>query len=68
MAEHLEEERFDRCEAAPQFFANYAQDISVKVHMDDIQGTETQTSVGSGSIQPFTDDWFQGVGRCTTLA
>ena len=38
MAEHLEEERFDRCEAAPQFFVDYAQDISVEVHMDDVHG------------------------------
>ena len=38
MAEHLEEQRFDRCEAAPQFFLNYALDVSVEVHMDDLHG------------------------------
>ena len=38
MAEHLEQERFHSCEAAPQFFVNYAQDISVEVHMDDLRG------------------------------
>ena len=39
MAEHLAEQSFDRCEAAPQFFVNYALDVSIRVHMDDLHGT-----------------------------
>ena len=39
MAERLEEQSFDRCEAAPQFFVNYALDVSIEVHMDDLHGT-----------------------------
>ena len=35
---HLEEQRFDICEAAPQFLANYELDVSVEVHMDDLHG------------------------------
>ena len=38
MAEHLAEQSFDRCEAAPQFFVNYALDVSIGVHMDDLHG------------------------------
>ena len=39
MAEHLAEQSFDRCEAAPQFFVNYALDVSVEEHMDGLHGT-----------------------------
>ena len=39
MAERLEEQSFDRCHAAPQFFANYELDVFVEVHMDDLHGT-----------------------------
>ena len=35
----LEEQSFDRCEAAPQFFANYELDVLIEVHMDDLHGT-----------------------------
>ena len=39
MAEHLAEQSVDRCEAAPQFFVNYALLVSIEVHMDDLHGT-----------------------------
>ena len=39
MAERLEEQSFDRCEAALLFFVNYSLDVSVEVHMDDLHGT-----------------------------
>ena len=39
MAERLEEQSFDRCDAAPQFFANYELDVFIEVHMDDLHGT-----------------------------
>ena len=39
MAERLEEQGIDRCEAAPQFFANFELDTFVEVHMDDLHGT-----------------------------
>ena len=38
-AECLEEQSFDRCEAAPQFFVNYALDVSIEVHIDDLHDT-----------------------------
>ena len=34
MAERLEEQSFDRCDAAPQFFANYKLDVFIALHMD----------------------------------
>ena len=39
MAERLEEQSFDRCDAAPQFFANYELDVFSEVYMDDFHGT-----------------------------
>ena len=39
MAECLEEQSFDSCEASPQSFVNYALDVSVEVRMDDLHGT-----------------------------
>ena len=39
MAQRLEEQSFERCDAAPQFFANYELDVFVEVHMDDLHGT-----------------------------
>ena len=38
MAERLEEQSFDRCDA-PQCFANYELDVCSEVHMDDLHGT-----------------------------
>ena len=38
-AERFEEQRFDRCDAVPQFFANYELEVSIEVHMDDLHGT-----------------------------
>ena len=35
----LEEQSFDRCDAAPQFFANYELDVFIQVHKDDLHGT-----------------------------
>ena len=60
MAECHEVQSFDRCEAAPQSFLNYALDVSVEVHMDDLHGTGPKPGAGSGSNQPLTDDSFQG--------
>ena len=39
MAEHLEEQSFDRCDAAPQIFATFELDVFIEVHMDDLHGT-----------------------------
>ena len=39
MAQRLEEQSFDRCDASPQCFANYELDVFVEVHMDDLHGT-----------------------------
>ena len=39
LAERVEEQSVDRCEAAPQFFVNYALDVSMWVHVDDLRGT-----------------------------
>ena len=39
IAERLEEQSVDRCDAAPQFFANYELDVFIEVHMDDLHGT-----------------------------
>ena len=50
MAEHLAEQRFDRCEAAPQFFLNYALHVSIGVHMDDLHGTGPKTALDLGRI------------------
>ena len=48
MTEHLEEQRFDRCDAAPQFSANYELYVFIEVHMDDLHGN------GPGLIEnPF---------------
>ena len=37
--QRLEEQSFDRCDAAPQFFANYELDVFIQVHKDDLHGT-----------------------------
>ena len=37
--ERFEEQSFDRCDAAPQIFANYELDVFIELHMDDLQGT-----------------------------
>ena len=39
MADRLEEQSVDRCDAAPQFFAKYELDVFIEVHMADLQGT-----------------------------
>ena len=39
MAECLEEQSFDRCDAAPQFLANYELDVFIEVHMGDLHGS-----------------------------
>ena len=39
MAEFREEQGFDWCDAAPQFFANCELDVLIEVHMEDLQGT-----------------------------
>ena len=39
IAELLEEQSVDRCDAAPQFFANCELDVFIEVHMDDLHGT-----------------------------
>ena len=39
MAEHFEEQSFDRCDAAPQVCANYELDVFIEVHMGDLHGT-----------------------------
>ena len=39
MAERIEAQSFDRCDAAPQFFANYDLHVFIKGHMDDLRGT-----------------------------
>ena len=39
MAERLEEQSCDKCDAEPQFFANYELDVFIEVHMDDLHGT-----------------------------
>ena len=67
MAEHLAEQSFDRCEAAPQFFLNYALHISIGVHMDDLHGIGPKRRwiwVESTSHRRF----FSKFGRCMTLA
>ena len=38
-AGRLEEQSFDRCVAAPQFFANSELDVFIEVHKDDLHGT-----------------------------
>ena len=38
MADRLVEQSFDRCDAAPQFFANYELDVFIEV-MADLHGT-----------------------------
>ena len=45
MAEHLAEQSFGRCEAAPQVFVNYALHVSIGVHMDDLHGTGPKPAV-----------------------
>ena len=60
MAECLEEQSFDRCEAAPQFFVNYALDISVEVHMDDLHGTGPKPALDLVRVNFSHDDSFQG--------
>ena len=50
MAEHLAEQSFDRCEAAPQFFLNYALHVSIGVHMDHLHGTGPKTALDLGRI------------------
>ena len=45
MAERLEEQSFDRCDAAPQFFANYELDVSIEVHMDELHGAGPRLAV-----------------------
>ena len=37
MAERLEEQSFDRCDAAPHFFSDYELDVFMEVHTDDLQ-------------------------------
>ena len=39
MAGRLDEQSFDRCDAAPQFFANYDLDVVIEVHMGELHGT-----------------------------
>ena len=39
MSERLEDQSFDRCDAAPQFFAYYELDFSFEVHVYDLHGT-----------------------------
>ena len=45
MAERFEEQSFDRCDAAPQFFANYELDVSIEVHMDELHGIGPRLAV-----------------------
>ena len=39
IAEQIEEQSFDRCDAAQQFFAKYEVDLYIEVRMDDLHGT-----------------------------
>ena len=39
MAELLEEQSFDRCDAAPPFFPHCELNVFIEVHMDDLYGT-----------------------------
>ena len=60
MAERCEEQRFDRCDAAPQVFGNYELGASVAVQMES-PWHWTQSGTGSGPNQPLSDDSFHGV-------
>ena len=39
MADRLEDQSFDKCDAAPQFVANCELGILIEVHMDELHGT-----------------------------
>ena len=43
--ERLEEQSFDRCEAAQQFFLNSALDGYTEVHIDDLHGTGPKPAI-----------------------
>ena len=45
MTARLEEQSFDRCDAAPQCFANCELDVFIEVRMDDVHGTRLRTAL-----------------------
>ena len=47
---HLDEQSLDRCEAAPQFFVNYALDVPIEVHMYDLHGNGPKTALDLSRI------------------
>ena len=49
--ERLERPSFDRCDAAPQLFANCELDVFIEVHMDDLHGTRPRLALEQMSKQ-----------------
>ena len=63
MPEHLVEQCFDRCEAAPQLFVNYALHVPIEVQMDDLHGIGPKPALDLVRI-----NLSQTVGRRTRWA
>ena len=61
MADCLEEQSFDRCDAAPQFLTNYELDVFIEVHMDDLHGSGPRLALDLVQNQPLTDNPFQNL-------
>ena len=45
MAERLEDQSFDRCDAAPRFFANYELDVFIEVHIKNLHHTKPRVAL-----------------------
>ena len=58
---------FDRCDAAPQFFANYELDVFIDFHMDDLRGTGRRLAMDLVQTNLSRKVRFK-TGQCTRWA
>ena len=52
MAARLEEQSFDRCDAAPQFRVDYELAVFIQLHMDDLRGAVPRLAVEQIQTNP----------------